>query len=510
MGGGVRRTERLGHLARPATSEDADAHGRRAASTGLLEEQVVPLYYTRDAARHPAGLGGADEARASGSAGARFTARRMVQEYVHEVLRARDPGRRRPATTRPPDDAEPATGRAASPAPLPTPGGEPVSVVHLTAEYFPYARTGGLAEAVSGLASVPARARRSTCRRPDAPVPHGARRRPRPRAGRPAVPGTPSAPGSRRPGSSGSRETGRPGPRCSSSSIATSSTAPASTASSGADYPDNAPPLRLLRARGADARCRGSRPGRSSCTPTTGTPRSRRSTCARRSRHEPCARAASDGAVGAQRGLPGPLPARGHARARAARRSCTTGASSSGTASSTSSRAAWPSPTAPSTVSPTHARGAVHAGRRIRAARGVHGPGRPAGRHPQRDRPARRGTRRPTRRSPPATRADDLAGKRRCKAALQRSFGLPRAAAHAAVRHDRPPGDQQKGLDLILREPPSSSRRTPSSSSSAPASTATSEALAGPGARPLRTGSASSSPSPTGWSTGSWPAPTSS
>jgi starch synthase len=31
--------------------------------------------------------------------------------------------------------------------------GEPVSVVHLTAEYYPYARTGGLAEAVNGLAA---------------------------------------------------------------------------------------------------------------------------------------------------------------------------------------------------------------------------------------------------------------------------------------------------------------------------------------------------------------------
>ena len=36
--------------------------------------------------------------------------------------------------------------------PLTAAGGEPVSVVHVTAEYFPYARTGGLAEAVSGLA----------------------------------------------------------------------------------------------------------------------------------------------------------------------------------------------------------------------------------------------------------------------------------------------------------------------------------------------------------------------
>ncbi len=37
--------------------------------------------------------------------------------------------------------------------PLLTAGGHPVSIVHLTAEYHPFARTGGLAEAVSGLAS---------------------------------------------------------------------------------------------------------------------------------------------------------------------------------------------------------------------------------------------------------------------------------------------------------------------------------------------------------------------
>jgi starch synthase len=36
--------------------------------------------------------------------------------------------------------------------PLATAAGEPVSVVHVAAEYFPYARTGGLAEAVNGLA----------------------------------------------------------------------------------------------------------------------------------------------------------------------------------------------------------------------------------------------------------------------------------------------------------------------------------------------------------------------
>ena len=44
-------------------------------------------------------------------------------------------------------------GRSESQAPLLTPQGDPVSVVHLSAEYFPYARTGGLAEAVTGLAS---------------------------------------------------------------------------------------------------------------------------------------------------------------------------------------------------------------------------------------------------------------------------------------------------------------------------------------------------------------------
>jgi starch synthase len=42
---------------------------------------------------------------------------------------------------------------AGSSPPLRTTGGQPVSVVHITAEYYPYARTGGLAEAVSGLAN---------------------------------------------------------------------------------------------------------------------------------------------------------------------------------------------------------------------------------------------------------------------------------------------------------------------------------------------------------------------
>ena len=41
--------------------------------------------------------------------------------------------------------------------PLKSASGEPITVVHLTAEYTPYARTGGLAEAVQGLADVQTR-----------------------------------------------------------------------------------------------------------------------------------------------------------------------------------------------------------------------------------------------------------------------------------------------------------------------------------------------------------------
>jgi starch synthase len=48
---------------------------------------------------------------------------------------------------------QPARDPAGSLPPLRTAGGQPVSVVHVTAEYYPYARTGGMAEAVSGLAN---------------------------------------------------------------------------------------------------------------------------------------------------------------------------------------------------------------------------------------------------------------------------------------------------------------------------------------------------------------------
>lgn len=52
----------------------------------------------------------------------------------------------------------PAEGVAARSYPLQTPGGQPVSIVHVVAELAPFARTGGLGEAVANLAKAQARA----------------------------------------------------------------------------------------------------------------------------------------------------------------------------------------------------------------------------------------------------------------------------------------------------------------------------------------------------------------
>jgi starch synthase len=53
--------------------------------------------------------------------------------------------------------ARPAPGPDRSPATLTTASGDPVTVVHVAAEYYPYARAGGLAEAVANLSKVQAR-----------------------------------------------------------------------------------------------------------------------------------------------------------------------------------------------------------------------------------------------------------------------------------------------------------------------------------------------------------------
>jgi len=63
-------------------SEDADAADAERFYR-LLEEQVIPLYYTRNAAGVP--LGWVEKMRhAIRLAGSRFTARRMVEDYVQE------------------------------------------------------------------------------------------------------------------------------------------------------------------------------------------------------------------------------------------------------------------------------------------------------------------------------------------------------------------------------------------------------------------------------------------
>ncbi len=74
----------LGGWAIPAAPEQADADEHDADQFyRLLEEQVVPLYYTRDS--HGVPLGWVEKMRhAIRLAGSRFSARRMMQNYVQE------------------------------------------------------------------------------------------------------------------------------------------------------------------------------------------------------------------------------------------------------------------------------------------------------------------------------------------------------------------------------------------------------------------------------------------
>jgi starch phosphorylase len=74
----------LGGWAIPTAPEQADADAHDAEQLyRLLEEQVVPLYYTRDS--HGVPIGWVEKMRhAIRLAGARFSARRMMQDYVQE------------------------------------------------------------------------------------------------------------------------------------------------------------------------------------------------------------------------------------------------------------------------------------------------------------------------------------------------------------------------------------------------------------------------------------------
>ena len=175
-------------------------------------------------------------------------------------------------------------------------------------------------------------ARRRARRRRDPPaLPHRPRRRARPRAGRPAVPGDRSAAAHEeaRVFRAGGPGTGPAGVLHRAPRVLQPATA--STARTAADYPDNRPALRLLRARRAARRCPAWCSGpvllHAHDWHTALVPVYLRTTLA----HERFARTRHDRAVGAQSRVPGPLPARGRCPTSGSRGSSSTGSSSSGT-----------------------------------------------------------------------------------------------------------------------------------------------------------------------------------
>ena len=410
--------------------------------------------------RRPARLGGEDAARAAAG-------RQPVHRAAHGaglragVLRSGDPGRGRRATTRPRHEAgrmATAPPRRAAPRPplrdAPAASRSPSSTS--TAEYFPYARTGGLAEAVSGLAQLPAGGRAQRPRDPPA-LPHGARRRAGPRAGRPAVPGADGRRAPRRRASS-APPAPRPGPQVFFIEHLRLLQPARHLRRERRGLSRQRPPLRLLRARGADRPA----PARERPGPA---PRPRLAHGARagvpphHARRRAVRRRGHDRAVGAQPGLPGTLPARDDARGRAA----------VGALQLAPARVVRQGELAQGRAGLRRLRdhGEPHAGRASCARRAAAsacttcssgwatGSSGVLNGIDQRE-------------WDPATdpqitaqySADDLEGKRRCKAALQRSFGLPQ-------RRKTPLFGMtgrlvtQKGLDLILERARAARDRRP-------------------------------------------------
>jgi len=92
-------------------------------------------------------------------AGARFTAQRMVRQYLTDYYVPRSEARCPTIRPRHDDahveataaaDSRPRRAAAGTLAVAPVAAKERIGVTHLTAEYWPFARTGGLGEAVSG------------------------------------------------------------------------------------------------------------------------------------------------------------------------------------------------------------------------------------------------------------------------------------------------------------------------------------------------------------------------
>ncbi len=131
----------------------------------LLEDEVVPRFYERDARGIPVQWV-AMMKQAIRTAGERFTARRMLQDYVRDYYI-------------PPRRANSPTTTRRRPEPM-TPTRPAFGVLHLTAELWPYARTGGLGQAVADLAAYQVRSGvQASVLMPLYRMARGAHRRPR-------------------------------------------------------------------------------------------------------------------------------------------------------------------------------------------------------------------------------------------------------------------------------------------------------------------------------------------
>ena len=287
VAGGLRRAERVGHparRARPRTPTRPTPSG----STGCWRSRSSRS--TTTATPRASRSAWVERMRhALRLAGSRFTARRMVQDYVQEYYAAGDARRGSRVTIRPRVLSGTAPQRWPRPRPRRrwTSGGDAGhgrppggGVLPLRPHRRPR-RGGQRARAASSTRAGPTswRSCRSTARcatragrssRSGGPF--------RRRAGRPARGG---------PRSFASGRAARPGPRCSSSSTSTTSTAPASTARAAATIPTTRAASPSSRSRRSTALPAARHRARCCCTPTTGTRRSRRSTSAPRSRRPP-------------------------------------------------------------------------------------------------------------------------------------------------------------------------------------------------------------------------------
>src|SRR5690606_37418714 len=148
VAGGLRWNGRLGHSThtRRPRDERRGCRGRGAALRAPRREDRAALLHPGE--RHSRRLGERDAA--CDPAGGKPLHRAPYGAGLYPGLLCPHPDRRTP--NRRPADSMTTAAPTRPPSPLASASGRPVSVVHLTAEYLPFARTGGLGEAVRGLA----------------------------------------------------------------------------------------------------------------------------------------------------------------------------------------------------------------------------------------------------------------------------------------------------------------------------------------------------------------------